>query len=290
MKKPPSALWLVSKPVGATSLSCVEELRKKHLGNHDVKMCHGGTLDPFATGLLLVLVGQATKLFDFLHDVPKTYDATIQFGKETDTLDAGGKTVSETACTHIDIALLKAALEKLTGWSEQIPPATSNVRVDGERAYEKAHRGEDVVLAARKVFMHEAHVLAVEGNVARLRLVCRGGFFVRSLARDLGRALGVGGHLTQLHRQSIGPYENPTQAKCITGQQVLPWLPARNLNDTEWGEAKKSDAFPTDKMSHPEFNLPWGFPGISDSRIFHLNKLVAIVPKVGKPVIFHGGI
>jgi tRNA pseudouridine55 synthase len=295
MKKPTSALWLVSKPLGLTSLSSVESLRKSWADapgqeGPEVKMCHGGTLDPFATGLLLVLVGQATKLFSFLHDVPKTYLATIQFGRETDTLDASGQTVSETQVSQVDEAALNTALQSLIGWSEQIPPSTSNVRIDGERAYTKAHRGEHFVLPPKKVFLHEAKVVSSSTTSAQVRLVCRGGFFVRSLARDVGQLLKVGGHLSALHRESIGPYTNPSQPTCITGKDLLSWLPSRNLNDTEWGEAKKSDGFPSDKMSHPDWNMPWGFPGNFDSRMFHLGKLMAVVPKVGVPVIFHGGI
>ena len=138
MKRPPSALWRVHKPPGVSSTSLVDDFRKTHGGNFTLKVSHGGVLDPFAEGLVLLLVGAANRLFEALHEVPKTYVAQVRWGLETDTGDAGGREVRKGDASKLSADRLDAALVPFRGWTAQVPPATSNKRVGGERAYEKA--------------------------------------------------------------------------------------------------------------------------------------------------------
>lgn len=208
-------IHLVHKPVGPSSHAVVEGLRAGR-----GKLCHGGTLDPFAEGLLLVLAGEATHLFAYLHGVPKVYVAEIGWGTETDTGDAGGAPVA----TGNAAGLRLPDLTPWIGHHAQVPPATSAKRVDGERAYTRAHRGEDVVLPAVDVYLHAARWLAPD----RLELTCAGGFYVRSFVRDLGRAAGVPAHVRRLHRRAIGPWEDPGPGRTtrIQGAALLPWCPS----------------------------------------------------------------
>lgn len=290
MKRPPSALWRVHKPVGATSASLVEDFRRKHAGNFTLKVSHGGVLDPFAEGLVLLLVGAANRLFEALHEVPKTYVATVRWGVETDTGDAGGREVRRGDAASLSPDQLEQALIRFRGWTDQTPPATSNKRVGGERAYEKAHRGEVVELAAQKVYLHSARWLSHQlPESSTLEVVVRGGFYVRSLAVDLGRALGVGAHLSTLRRTAIGPYEDvngdPVQ---VTGREVLPWLPSMELSDAQWGDLKKEIS--PQLISKPgEWKLPSGFPEPSAGvRAFHQGRLVALIRD--EPLLLPGGI
>src|SRR3990167_4447319 len=156
MKRPPSALWRVHKPPGVSSASLVEDFRRVHAGNFTLKVSHGGVLDPFAEGLVLLLVGAANRLFEALHEAPKTYVAQVSWGLETDTGDAGGREVRRGEAGALSAEQLEAALIPFQGWTAQVPPATSNKRIGGERAYEKAHRGEEVVLPAQQVYLHSA--------------------------------------------------------------------------------------------------------------------------------------
>jgi len=291
MKRPPSALWLINKPVGVTSASLVDDFRRAHAGNFSLKVSHGGVLDPFAEGLVVLLVGAANRLFEALHEVPKTYVARVEWGRETDTGDAGGREVSRGDARAMTADQLDAALAKFAGWTDQVPPATSNKRVDGERAYEKAHRGEAVSLPPSRVFLQSArwraHALP---SHSELELSVRGGFYVRSLAVDLGRALGVGAHLSALKRTHLGPWEVPPSPRALTGAEVLPWLPSVTLDDAQWG-ALKAGATPKLKaVAAPTWPLPAGFPEPkSGVRAFHQGRLVALINDASA-VLLPGGI
>ena len=194
-------LLLAHKPRGETSSSLVQALRARATseGAGALALCHGGALDPFAEGRLLLLAGPVTRLMEDLHPVPKCYEAELVWGAETDTCDLHGKVVAEgtaPAPGPETSRRLEAALAPFHGWHLQAPPATSNKRVDGERAWQRAHRGEEVVLAGLPVFLHQARWLSHDlPRASRLSLSVRGGFYVRSLARDLGRALGTRAHL-----------------------------------------------------------------------------------------------
>ncbi len=292
MKRPPSALWLTSKPVGVTSASLVEDFRRAHPGNFTLKVSHGGVLDPFAEGLVILLVGAANRLFEALHEAPKRYVARVEWGTETDTGDAGGKVVPRGDVPSVTLteAKLEEALARFVGWTEQTPPATSNKRVDGERAYVKAHRGEAVTVPAQKVYLHSARWIShALPSSSVLELWVRGGFYVRSLAVDLGRALGVGAHLSQLERTHLGPWETPRVPLQLTGAEVLPWLPSVTLSDAAWGSLKQGGSPALGPHTPATWTVPTGFPPPTGLRAFHLGHLVALLREAG-PVLLPGGI
>lgn len=289
--RPPSAVWLYRKPVGATSASLVDAFRQAHSGPWSLKVSHGGVLDPFAHGLVVVLVGAANKLFERLHEAPKRYVARVEWGRETDTGDGGGRVVREGDASTLTPAQLDEVLQRFVGWREQVPPATSNKRVDGERAYEKAHRGEVVNLPAQRVYLHEArwraHALPTSSE---LEVTVRGGFYVRSLAVDLGRALGVGAHLSTLERTHLGPWTHGETPVQLTGREVLPWLPSRDLTDAEWGAVKRGEPLSPSAVRAPTWAPSPGFPQPRGTRLFHQGRLVAWADEGATPVVLPGGV
>ena len=143
-----SGIHLVHKAVGQSSFDVIRGFKRRafEAGQKKLALGHGGTLDPFADGLLLVLAGQATRLMELMHPLPKTYVAEVAWGVETDTCDLHGKPVSENTPTGLTPEVLAAALAPFLGWTDQVPPATSAKKIDGEAAYKKAHRGEEVVM------------------------------------------------------------------------------------------------------------------------------------------------
>lgn len=171
---------------------------------------HAGTLDPFATGLLVLLVGRATRLIQYLNDDPKLYEAVIEFGSETATEDAGGVSVRRAPPPTRD-ALLRAVPHFL-GEQQQVPPAYSAKRVGGKRAYELARAGHDVELKSATIHIHDIALSDLderEGSVhtCRMRVSCGGGTYIRSLARDVARAAGSAGHLSALRRHQAGVFD-----------------------------------------------------------------------------------
>lgn len=204
---PTDGLLLVDKPAGVTSHDVVgvarRALREKRIG-------HGGTLDPFATGLLVLLVGRATRLLPHLSGDPKVYLATVRFGAETDTEDAGGAVVREAPLPTLEA--IAAAIPGLTGPLDQVPPAYSAKRVGGRRSYDLARAGVAVELAPARVRVDGWEVVAVragaDDRVAEcdVRITCGPGTYVRSLARDLGRAVGSAAHLSALRRERSGRF------------------------------------------------------------------------------------
>jgi tRNA pseudouridine55 synthase len=283
-------VWLISKSVGVTSASLVDDFRRAHAGNFTLKVSHGGVLDPFAQGLVVLLVGAANRLFEALHEAPKTYRARVEWGVETDTGDGGGREVSRAAASGLDPAQLEAALQKFRGWTDQVPPATSNKRVGGERAYEKAHRGEVVSLPAQPVYLHSARWLShALPKFSELEVVVRGGFYVRSLAVDLGRALGVGAHLSTLERTQLGPWLAPESPRMLTGLDVLPWLASVTLDDAAVGKLRAGQSPKVAALTAPNAPLPPGFPeATAGVRAFHQGRLVALL--AAPPVLLPGGI
>ncbi len=199
----PAGVVLLDKPAGLSSFAALRPLR----GPYGRRLGHAGTLDPFATGLLLVLTGRATRLVDHLHGLDKAYTAQVRFGVESTTDDPEGDLAETGQAT--DEAAVRAALPALTGTIEQVPPAASAVHVDGERAYRRFRRGEAVTVPARTVTVHALDLIGFDADAqtAELEVVCGSGTYVRSLARDLGRAVGAGAHLTALRRTRIGPFD-----------------------------------------------------------------------------------
>jgi tRNA pseudouridine55 synthase len=192
---------LVDKPAGITSHDVVA-IARRALGIR--RIGHAGTLDPFATGLLVLLTGRATRLLDYMDDEPKIYEATIRFGSETDTDDVTGQ-VTRTA-EPPDEARALGALPSLTGVLDQLPPAYSAKQVDGQRAYDAARRGKPLELKPARVTVHAWEPLAWREVEFDARITCSGGTYVRSLARDLGRATGSAAHLAALRRMAVGAY------------------------------------------------------------------------------------
>lgn len=262
--RPTAGIWLAHKPVGLTSFELVKQFQARlaAVPGRPLKVSHGGTLDPFADGLLPVLVGPATKLFEWLHDAPKVYRARIVWGTETDSGDGHGAVTATGSAASLTEERLERAMHNFIGWSDQVPPNTSNKRIDGERAYQKAHRGEVFTLAATKVYLHRAtfveHALP---SHSVLEVTCRGGFYVRALIRDLGRALQVPAHLEALTRTGIGPWLSPAQGATVRlePEDTLPWLPLRRLTDDEWGRARRGVAIARADARAP-WRLPDGFP------------------------------
>ncbi len=199
-----SGVLLVDKAPGPTSHDVVGKARKA-AGIRRVG--HAGTLDPFASGLLLLLLGSATRLSEYFLGMDKEYEATVRLGVETTTHDLDGEIVSEDGdWSGISESDVIAALIPLTGKVSQVPPAYSAKKVQGVSAHRRARRGEAVELEPAEVEIYGLDLLGHDGPTVRLGVRCSSGTYVRAIARDLGRALGVGGHLTELRRTNIGPF------------------------------------------------------------------------------------
>lgn len=195
-------LLLVDKPAGVTSHDVVMRARR---GLGVKRIGHAGTLDPFATGLLVLLVGRATRLLPHVDGEPKVYEATIRFGAETDTEDLNGQVIREGP--RPDRQAVLEAILALTGEIEQVPPIYSAKRIDGQRAYDLARAGAAPEMKAVRVHVHSWEVLAWRDAECDVRITCGGGTYVRSLARDLGRAVGSAAHLTALRRVRSGAFD-----------------------------------------------------------------------------------
>jgi len=192
---------LVDKPAGITSHDVVavarRALRLRRIG-------HAGTLDPFATGLLVLLTGRATRLLPYLDDEPKVYEATITFGTATDTDDATGTPAAAVALPTEDA--VRGAVPALTGTIEQVPPAYSAKQVDGERAYDAARRGAPLALKPARITVHAWEIRSWSAGALAVTITCSGGTYIRALARDLGRLAGSAAHLSALRRTRAGVF------------------------------------------------------------------------------------
>ncbi|MBD3778780.1 MAG: tRNA pseudouridine(55) synthase TruB [Micrococcales bacterium] len=204
-------MLVVDKPQGWTSHDVVAKVRGL-AGTR--KVGHAGTLDPMATGVLVLGVGRATRLLTYVVGADKEYTATVRLGVATTTDDAEGESLTRADASGVTRAAVEAGVAALTGPIQQVPSAVSAIKVDGQRAYARVRAGEDVELAARPVTIHRFDVHAVRPAVdadvpavdVDVTVVCSSGTYIRALARDLGRALGVGGHLTALRRTRVGGY------------------------------------------------------------------------------------
>ena len=231
-------LLLVDKPAGITSHDVVSHVRRataiKRVG-------HAGTLDPFATGLLVVLVGRGTRLIPYIDGEPKVYDAVIRLGSETDTDDLTGITThSADPPTDREIA---RAVEQLTGAIEQYPPAYSAKQVGGVRAYAAARRGTPLALRPSRVIVHEWRLGKRDGELLSARITCSGGTYIRALARDLGRLAGSAAHLASLRRVASGPFavDDATSLDDLDSARfairplldAVPQLPVQSIDSAE---------------------------------------------------------
>ena len=206
MSAPPAApsggILNFNKPRGRTSFSVVGLVRK---GTGVRRVGHAGTLDPMADGVLLVLVGPAVRITEYLMDLPKVYRGTVHLGVETDTYDAEGEVVA-THDVSVSEDALREALAAFSGEIEQRPPAHSAIKIGGRPAYERARKGEEVELAPRKVTVYRLDLLRFEPPEVEIEVECSRGTYVRSLAHDLGLSLGCGAHLSALTRTRVGPF------------------------------------------------------------------------------------
>ena len=219
----PSGLVLLDKPQGFTSHDAVAKLRRV-LGTR--KIGHSGTLDPMATGLLVLGVDAGTKLLQFLVGVDKQYMATIRLGRTTTTDDAEGEPLSDVSATHLSRDQITAGISKLTGDILQSPSKVSAIKVDGKRAYDLVREGKEVELKARPVRVSRFEIQGEPRIVAEYLDIdvivdCSSGTYIRALARDLGEDLGVGGHLTALRRTKVGQYEIANAQQVDSMIQVL---------------------------------------------------------------------
>jgi len=242
-------LLLLDKKTGITSHDAVEKFRRR---SKIKKVGHTGTLDPLATGLLVLCVGKATRLQAYLMGMEKTYEGVIQFGWATDSYDAVGEPVGETNevnVEHIDFAPLIAPF---LGAIEQMPPQFSAKKIGGVRAYELARKGEVAALTPKAITVYEFEIVNVTGSTARFRIRSSAGTYVRSLAHDLGTAAGVPAHLKELRRTAIGnfrisdalPYDTLENAAV---EELLspPWF--QSLSDVE--------------LPLPKLRIDWGQQG-----------------------------
>lgn len=199
-----SGLLVVDKPLGWTSMDVVRLVRRRAGGT---KTGHAGTLDPLATGVLVCCLGRMTKAVPHLMGLTKVYEATVDLSAFTDTDDREGRRIEVSVETAPDEVALRQAVEFFVGSIEQRPPAYSAVHVGGRRAYERARRGETMDLPPRVVTVNAIEFLEYVWPIARLRITCGKGTYIRSIARDLGRRLGTGGHLHALRRTAVGSYD-----------------------------------------------------------------------------------
>ena len=198
-----SGLVVVDKPSGMTSHDVVARVRRL-AGTR--KVGHAGTLDPMATGVLVLGLNRATRLLGHLTLTDKRYDATVRLGGTTTTDDADGDLVSSSPTDHLSEDDVRSALSSLVGEIDQVPSSVSAVKVDGRRAYARVRAGEEVELSARRVTIHAIDVVSLDLPEVKVAVHCSSGTYVRAIARDLGAALGVGGHLTALRRTAVGPF------------------------------------------------------------------------------------
>ena len=231
----PEGLLLVDKPGGMTSHDVVDVVRRQ-LGTR--KVGHAGTLDPMATGLLVLGVGRATRLLRFLGGLPKTYEGTARLGVETSTLDADGAVSVERPVTATE-AEVRAAMTSLVGDSMQSPPAYSAVKVGGRKLYEAARRGEILEAAPRPIRVDAFELLAMRGPEVDFRVTCSGGTYVRVLLSDVGTVVGSGAHLSRLRRTAIGSLEvieavDPALAETVLPlERAIEHLPRLDLSSEE---------------------------------------------------------
>lgn len=210
----------VDKPLGWTSFDAVKRVRgalTRRLGLKKLKVGHAGTLDPLATGVMIICTGRATKLIDNLQAGVKEYEASIALGATTPSFDLETEIDARYPVEHITEELVRDVLSRFTGRIEQIPPAFSACKVDGKRAYELARKGREVDLKPKVLVIDSIELLSFARDSISIRVVCSKGTYIRALARDIGAALGSGGHLTALRRTRVG---DARIADCLTMDQA----------------------------------------------------------------------
>ncbi len=200
---------LFDKDLGYTSFDLVQRVRNtlcREMGIKKLKVGHAGTLDPLATGLMILCTGKATKLIETFQDREKEYVATIKLGATTPSYDLETEENTKYDTDHVTLALLEPVLEKFKGETDQEPPVFSAVKIKGKRAFDYARKGEEVKLQSKKIVIHKIEVISFELPYLVLRVVCSKGTYIRALARDIGEELKCGAYLTGLRRTKIGEF------------------------------------------------------------------------------------
>lgn len=287
----PPGILLADKPDGPTSHDVVERVRAL-LGTRSVG--HAGTLDPFATGLLILCAGPATRLVEYLHLLDKRYEAILRLGRETETHDREGETASTSeAWREVTAGRLERALGSFTGRIRQRPPAFSAKKVDGRRAHRAARAGEEVELPREEVRVERLELLSWEPPDARVRAEVGTGTYIRALARDLGRELGCGAHLRALRRTAVGPFgveraappsalEEGTvpPSSWLTPAEALAWLPSRRLEAEEARRVGHGSRVPEGRIDAPSLGEPPGDPGGLPVALVREGRLVAVAERL----------
>jgi tRNA pseudouridine55 synthase len=266
---------LVDKPAGMTSHDVVAIVRR---AAGESRIGHAGTLDPFATGLLVLLLGRATRLLPYLNGEPKTYEASIRFGSETDTDDATGTPTMTAPVPTLDA--IEAALPTLTGAIAQVPPAYSAKQIAGRRAYDAARAGAPLPLKPVAVTVHEWTPIGFQRDTLSARISCSGGTYIRALARDLGRATGSAAHLSALRRVSSGPYsvDMAVGIDAVKGGTLPVGSPVTGLAECV---ADRLDAAALLRVVHG-LPVPAGVPGQRGALLDEDGQLVAVADRRGE--------
>jgi tRNA pseudouridine55 synthase len=257
---------VVDKPVGPSSFGIVSQARRLTGAR---KVGHGGTLDPAASGVLPICFGEATKIAQFLLDADKEYDATIRFGIATDTYDATGTVTARGAAGHLTRPQVEQAAGRFLGWIDQRPPAFSALKRGGQPLYALARAGQTVIVEPRRIRVDAFEVLELtaqdpEHPTARVRVACSKGTYIRSLAHDVGVALGTGAHLEALRRTRSGPFrivqavapealgEGGAAAALVPLAQALQALPSLTLSPALVQAVSQGKAIPWREVGTPE--------------------------------------
>lgn len=222
----------IDKPLGWTSFDAVKRLRgalSRRLGFKKIKVGHAGTLDPLATGVMILCTGRATKRIEELQAGVKEYVATIALGATTPSFDLETEIDATYPTGHITRELVEETLKKFTGRIEQIPPAFSACKIEGQRAYDLARKGQDVELKPKILVIDEMELLDYVPGSITVRVVCSKGTYIRALARDIGQALGSGGHLTALRRTRVG---DVTVDRCLSVADAAELIKTVELTST----------------------------------------------------------
>lgn len=234
----------VDKPLGWTSFDAVKRLRgalQRRLKVKKFKVGHAGTLDPLATGVLIVCTGKATKRIDALQAGVKEYVARIKVGATTPSFDLETEVDATYPAEHITRELIEQTLPQFRGRIMQVPPVFSAVKVDGKRAYNLARKGKDVELAAKPLEISELELIAFEDSVMTLRIVCSKGTYIRALARDLGEALRSGAHLVGLRRTRVGDYSADSCLSLDSAVKMIAECEITQQNDDAPRDGANSD-------------------------------------------------
>ncbi|MCF0160005.1 MAG: tRNA pseudouridine(55) synthase TruB [Bacteroidaceae bacterium] len=225
----------IDKPLTWTSFAIVAKVRYlicQKLGVKRLKVGHAGTLDPLATGVMILCTGKATKRIDELQAHTKEYVATLKLGSTTPSFDLEKEIDATYPTSHINRVLINKVLETFRGTIQQVPPVFSACKVEGKRAYELARKGKDVELKAKTLVIDELEVLRfdVESMELEIRVVCSKGTYIRALARDIGQALQSGAHLIQLRRTRVG---DVLVERCLTMEEFPAWLDQQEISTDE---------------------------------------------------------